>query len=63
MTEDEVMKDLHKQRVELAKLFDYDVRKMLDYFRNKQATERLPVISLVRRKKSRLETDPRIKVA
>lgn len=49
---DEIVDEIHKVREELAKRFDYDVRKMLEYIRKKQNKSGRTVISLEKSKSS-----------
>lgn len=49
---DEIVDEIHKVREELAKRFDYDVRKMLEYIRKKQNKSGRAVISLEKSKSS-----------
>jgi len=55
---DEIVDEIHKVREELAKRFNYDVRKMLEYIQKKQAKSGKNVVSL---EKSRISGAKRVK--
>jgi len=46
---DEVIEELYKYREQLAKRFNYDVRKMLEHFQEKQILGGREVVSLAKK--------------
>lgn len=56
---DEVIEELYKHREELAKRFNYDVRKMLEHFQDGQIKNGREIVSFVKKngKAARVEID------